>query len=130
MYRPALQRDQCNQSLARRRQLDRAVTLVNGELTEQVQREVIRHMLIVKPGRAAGMRSALPVFLAGVAIGVDSPERNCAARRTESWTGPGCQPSSRSAFPWSSVGQMCINRTLRRDSTVSRRSAMRAASPR
>jgi hypothetical protein len=66
MYRPALQRDQCNQSLARRRQLDRAVTLVNGELTEQVQGEVIGHTLIVKPGRAEVMRSALPVFSPGV----------------------------------------------------------------
>jgi hypothetical protein len=35
--RPALQCDQCNQSLACRRQLDGPITSVNGELTEQVQ---------------------------------------------------------------------------------------------
>jgi hypothetical protein len=40
VYRPALQRDECDQPLACRRQLDRQVTSVNGELTEQVQREL------------------------------------------------------------------------------------------
>jgi hypothetical protein len=33
MYRPALQRDERNQSLARRRQLNGLLTTVNGELT-------------------------------------------------------------------------------------------------
>ncbi|MDT5017406.1 MAG: hypothetical protein QOD39_3566 [Mycobacterium sp.] len=37
VYRPAFQREQCNQSLACRRQLDGLFTSVNGELTEQVQ---------------------------------------------------------------------------------------------
>ena len=129
VYRPALQRDQCNQSLACRRQLDRAITSVNGELTEQVQRELFRHTLIVKPGRAEGMRSPLPVFLRRRPLLRRFSRKNCAARRIESWIGSGCQPSSRSAFLWSSVGQMCINRTLRLDSTESRRSAMRATSP-
>ena len=43
MYWPAFQCEQCDQSLACRGQLDRALTLVNGELPEQVQRKVIRH---------------------------------------------------------------------------------------
>jgi hypothetical protein len=37
VYRPALQRDQRNQSPACGRQLDGLLTSVNGELTEQVQ---------------------------------------------------------------------------------------------
>ena len=37
VYRPAFQRDQRDQPLARGRQLDGLLTSVNGELTEQVQ---------------------------------------------------------------------------------------------
>jgi hypothetical protein len=39
--------------------------------------------LIVKPGRAEVMRSALPVF-SGVAIGVDSPEEPLSAQLNSS----------------------------------------------
>jgi hypothetical protein len=78
--------------------------LVNGELTEQVQREVIRHMLIVKPGRAAGMRSALPVFLAGVAIGVDSPERTARPGGPSRGPAQAASPARVRPFLWSSVG--------------------------
>ena len=64
MYRPALQRDQCGQSLACRRQLDRLLTSVNGELTQQVQREFFGHTLILNPMSEEGMRSPLLVFAA------------------------------------------------------------------
>jgi hypothetical protein len=37
VHRPALQRDQRDQPLARGRQVDGLLTSVNGELTEQVQ---------------------------------------------------------------------------------------------
>jgi len=100
MHRPALQCEQCDQSPACRRQVDRAVTVVNGELTEQVKREVIRHTLIVDLGSAEGMRSALLVFQP-VALRLlrSCCRENRVARRIESWIGLGCQPSALSALP-------------------------------
>jgi hypothetical protein len=47
VYWPALQREERDESLACRRQLDRLVTSVNGELTEQAYRELFGHILIV-----------------------------------------------------------------------------------
>src|SRR5258708_5288256 len=59
---PALRCEECDPSLACRRQLDRRVPWVKGELTEYLQRELFCPPLIVEPGPAEVMRSALPVF--------------------------------------------------------------------
>jgi len=66
VYRPALDRDECYESLTCGGQLDRLLTSMNGELTQQLQRELFGHTLIVDPASKDGMRSPLPVFGAGI----------------------------------------------------------------
>jgi len=100
VHGPALHRDERDQSLACRRQLDSLFTSVNGELTQELQREFFRHIMIVDPRWEDGMRSRLPVFLRRVVTGYwgGFSRKNSAALRMESWMGAGCQPSSRSAL--------------------------------
>jgi low temperature requirement protein LtrA len=107
VHRPALQREKRDQALAGRWQLDGLVAAVNGESAQKVKRELFRHTLIVKRRDRVGMRSPLLVFSPAIAdvLRRRFSRKNRAARPIASWIGLGCQPGSRSAFPWSSGGR-------------------------
>jgi hypothetical protein len=62
MDRPAFQGQKRDQALTRWRQLDGAIAVANGETAKQVEREVIRHLLIVEWCGAERPRRPLLVF--------------------------------------------------------------------